>query len=450
MSLVNQMLQDLDKRGEANAALVAAVPRGVNVDALAPQRPPATRSRKVVFVVSALAAAIAAAWYWPSQQATQIDALASQRTVSRQVLEPVPVTIASSQMRVPAMASVASASKPAGSTGGAAGHTMAESATRNDGGHEQSSVGAESSRTAKVQAVREPPKAAATQARSGDANAPRQAQAAKVAAATGPAPTGVAALPTKSESSSMPVASAAAAPESASLAPSVVAPAQPAPNRTPAPAASIEPAPLPKNNAVPGGVQRQTRQPLALDGADAAYREGLARFNAGDTALAVRSFRAALAQDPGHVRATEALAAVHVEQREWSQALTVLRDALAINPRQPSLAMLAARLLAREGNRETAVQTLKAATDDTSPANAHAALAALLGELKRDREAVPYWLSALKKSPEHATWWLGLAVALETDRRPADARAAYERALALGGLRNDSAEFARTRLYALR
>jgi MSHA biogenesis protein MshN len=451
MSLVNQMLQELDKRGQANPVLAAAVPYGVNASAPEPGRPVAARSRKVVFAMSALAAAIVAAWYWPSQQAAQGDAPATQQVASGQSQQAPTIAIASvatpkapidavASRQVQAVPKVAVASPPSLAPVVAPVAPPAKSAPQ--------------PRRADAN------KAPAKQARSSKQETQRRTPATKVAAATDPVPKGLTASaataqpnlpptpPTPRPSPPAPATAIAAEPAKAG---ETDARADAAPARAATPNASPEPAARPnKNHVVASDVQRQTRQTPALDSADAAYREGLARFNSGDSAQAVRSFRAALAENPRHRRATEALAAVHVERREWDAALATLRDALAIDPKQPSLAMVAARLLARNGDREAAVQTLGAAVDETSPADAHAALAALLGELKRDREAVPHWLAALKKLPDRAVWWLGLAVALETDRRPADARAAYERAIALGGLRSDSADFARTRIYALR
>jgi MSHA biogenesis protein MshN len=197
-------------------------------------------------------------------------------------------------------------------------------------------------------------------------------------------------------------------------------------------------------------VERQSRQLPPMNRADSAYREGLARFNAGAPTDAARLFRAALAEDPGHRPAREALVALLVERQEWTQALAVLGETLASNPAQPAYALLAARIQARNGDREAALGTLRAAATPSAPGELFATLAGLLGEMKRDREATTYWSAALKRAPDRSPWWLGFAIALEADGRGADARLAYERALALGGLRADGADYARSRMAALR
>lgn len=202
--------------------------------------------------------------------------------------------------------------------------------------------------------------------------------------------------------------------------------------------------------ADPARIERSSRTTGADSGPEAAYRQGLARYNAGDFAAAAQLFRIALAEDPRFASARRALAALYVDRRDWAQAQSVLAEGLAIDPRNAQFAQLSAQISMRAGDPDTAIRTLQSAAGESSPAELNATLAGLLARARRDREAVPYWMAALKRSPMQGEWWLGLAIALEADARPGDARPAYERALALGRLAAESADFARERLANLR
>lgn len=73
------------------------------------------------------------------------------------------------------------------------------------------------------------------------------------------------------------------------------------------------------------------RQPDAQPGpdADSAYSEGRAHHLAGRYDEAVQAYRTALAADPRHVRARNALAAAYARQGDYSQAISIWRELTA-------------------------------------------------------------------------------------------------------------------------
>ncbi len=232
-----------------------------------------------------------------------------------------------------------------------------------------------------------------------------------------------------------------------------------------APASAPSPVPntgaVPQNQAdkplaanalpAPGAqIDRVSLGPLATGRADGEYRSALSRYHAGQLDEAARLLQSALREDPRHIASRQALAAMLIDRRDYGQAQKILLDGLTLEPTQASFATMAARLLVRGGNLETAAGILRAAAVDHAPAELQAALADVLSRLRRDPEALEHWNAALQRNPGHAGWWLGLAVSLEASGRGPDARTAFERALALPGLKGDAADYARERIALVR
>jgi MSHA biogenesis protein MshN len=258
------------------------------------------------------------------------------------------------------------------------------------------------------------------------------------------------------------------APAAPSSVPNATSAAQPAPVAGPAQSMPVAPAPLPAQGqvrppaaadkaetatdaaAAPPRIERRAGAAPAVDGADAHYRKGVAAYNAGRLEEALRSLRAALAEQPAHVPARQALVAILVDRAEWASAQAALAEALAADPRQAQFALLSSQIQVRMGDPAAAIRTLAAAVDDKAPADLHATLAGLLSQARRDREALAHWIAALGRAPDRGGWWLGFGVSLEADGRTGDAAQAYQRALAAGGLNAEVADFARGRVASLR
>ena len=398
MSVINLMLQDLDERREVPAAIV--LPAGAGATALRYREGP--HRAKMFVSASVLLAALATLAYWPF---TTADAA---KLASMQAAE-------STQPWVAPDAHLPGQAGPAG-----------RSAASRVGARAPSRTPASPPSPGSKDAVGEPGIAAHAGAGSSfsERRIERDAQARGADERPAPSP------------STPPLAMAAA-----SASPALAAP-------TPS-AAKSPPASAPAAND-PAKIERQTRQLAPLGRAEAAYRQGLARYNEGDLNGAVQSLRSALGEDAGYAAARQALAAILVDRREWAQAQVVLAEGLGLDPHNAQFALLSAQISMRTGEHEGALRTLQTAASEGSPAELHATLAGLLARMKRDREAVPHWMAALRRSPQQGDWWLGLAIALEADARPSEARSAFERALAIGRLGEDASDYARERVASLR
>ena len=107
----------------------------------------------------------------------------------------------------------------------------------------------------------------------------------------------------------------------------------------------------------------------------------------------------------------------------------MLREALAVNPRQPRHAMLLARLELDRGDAAAAVSTLEAVRPYVgADAEYHAFLAAALQRQDRHAEAAAHYRNALALSPGNPVWLMGLGISLRALEQYADARDAFLRA----------------------
>ena len=72
----------------------------------------------------------------------------------------------------------------------------------------------------------------------------------------------------------------------------------------------------------------------------------------------------------------------------------------------------------------------------------------LAQRLGQQEEAVTHYQAALQLAPDNAGWWVGLGISLQAAGHETEARAAYQRALALGTLTPAMQRFAEQRAGA--
>ena len=201
------------------------------------------------------------------------------------------------------------------------------------------------------------------------------------------------------------------------------APAVAAPRVKPAPRAPAAPKPPAANGRIETAPQR----------AENAYRRALGVLEDGRVTEAIATLQSALAIDPRHEPSRQTLVGLLVEAGRPDDAMRQLQAALALDPRQPSLAMLLARLQLERGGPaiETLMRTLPYAAGN---GEYHAFLAGVLQRAGRSREAAGHYQSALERAPGNGVWWMGLGIALQAEKRDAEAAAAFAKAQASGTL----------------
>lgn len=196
----------------------------------------------------------------------------------------------------------------------------------------------------------------------------------------------------------------------------------------------------------PEGVSRREQTPkLESDGA---YRRALVALQEGRLSVALADLERALDIDPRNEAARQTYVSLLLENKRTDEAIRQLRLSLGIDPRQPGLAMVLARLQLERGGPalDTLMKTLPYAGDS---ADYLAFLAGVLQREQRHGEAARYYRDALQLAPNNGVWWMGLAISLQADQHPSEAREAFQRARQSNGLTPELQAFIERRLEQL-
>ena len=164
--------------------------------------------------------------------------------------------------------------------------------------------------------------------------------------------------------------------------------------------------------------------------ADAEFRQAVAAMQQGHIAEAIAGYRAVLRLDTGHDEARQALVALLLESKQGAEAERVLQERLNAKPGHTGFAMLLARLQVEHDALEQAAATLeKSLPYADAQADYQAFFAALLQRRNRHKEAISHYQIALQLAPDNGVWLMGYGISLQAAQRTDDARVAFRRAL---------------------
>lgn len=163
------------------------------------------------------------------------------------------------------------------------------------------------------------------------------------------------------------------------------------------------------------------------------YRRALAALQEGRVSAALADLDKAVDIDPRNDAARQTYVSLLLENRRTEDAIRQLRLALGVEPRQPGLAMVLARLQLEKGGPalETLQKTLPYAGNN---AEYLGFLAGVLQREQRHAEAAEQYRNALALAPDNAVWWMGLGISLQAEQHLPEAREAYRRAIGGAGL----------------
>ncbi len=207
--------------------------------------------------------------------------------------------------------------------------------------------------------------------------------------------------------------------------------------------------PSPKAHG-PASIDKQMHVSTPAERAENEFRKATVLLNQGRVAEAIDGYKLTLQQDGGHAAARQALVGLLLENRRIDEAQQLLQEGLRFNPERSAYAMLLARIQVERGDLQGAHDLLsKHAGGATNNADYHAFDAALLHRLGRHKEAVTGYQAALRLAPGTSVWWMGMGISLQADNRGTEALDAFRRAKAAGGLSPDLLAFIDQRMKQL-
>jgi len=160
------------------------------------------------------------------------------------------------------------------------------------------------------------------------------------------------------------------------------------------------------------------------------YTEAVRALHAGETGTSVQQLEQVLALKPGHHPARLLLASLHIIQQRKQQAEIVLAEGLTLDPGHAPFAKLHAQLLIEQAREQEAIQSLQSALPGAGQdAEYHALLAGLYRHGGDPVKAAGHYRTALQIAPGHGEWWMGLGLSLEQAGHGTEAHAAYGQAL---------------------
>ncbi len=152
-----------------------------------------------------------------------------------------------------------------------------------------------------------------------------------------------------------------------------------------------------------GRIEKKMRMSTPRQRAENEYRRALGLVNQGRMQEGIAVLRSALSEDTGHAGARLALFGLLVEQQRYEEAQTLLEVTLARDPAQPQMASRLARLKLERGDARGAEETLgRAAAAATDNAEYRALHAAVLQRLTLHKRAVAEYQAALRSPPRPA------------------------------------------------
>ena len=197
-------------------------------------------------------------------------------------------------------------------------------------------------------------------------------------------------------------------------------------------------------------VEKRDRVRTPEERAEMEFRRGAALLNQGRAGEAEESFAGAIAGHPAHEAARQALVALHLEQRRIDEARRLLQEGLAVNPANTRFAGVLARIFVERKDYGAALDVIgstRAAGE--GDATLQALRGTVLERMGRHGEASEAFRISLRIAPQSTSSWVGLGIALDAQGKRAEAAEAFRRAVALGPADSPLAQFASERLKAL-
>jgi MSHA biogenesis protein MshN len=443
VSLINQMLQDLESRKNPQAEAAPRKPVYEDLKPLSRTRSARAPSGRSLMLLAAIAVAGAGAYAWMQWGDKLVAGLSSKQATGK----PAPVASRKPASPKPAVAAPAPVPAPVAAP-------VAAVAQKQDEEPKPATITATQAPVTLAQVKAEAPAAKPAAARSGDTAAggywtvSRGETLYSISAKTGidlwdlskwnRLGTDHVIHPGRRLRLTPPVAGEKTVVSSAGA--PTARKAEPKP--TPVPVASVKEASSP--NAV---MDRRMKPFTSEERAVAEYRRAVDLLQKGRAAEAEKNLKSALDISETYTPARELLAGVMLQQGHWRDAQQVLEQGIEKAPAHYPFAQLLARIYVERGADEKALAVMEQSRGAAAGKPDYLAfMAALYQRVGKHPEAVKTYQEAVALAPEEGRSWLGLGISLEAAQDRDAAKAAYQRAIGSGALDDKLLQYARQRL----
>jgi Tfp pilus assembly protein PilF len=184
--------------------------------------------------------------------------------------------------------------------------------------------------------------------------------------------------------------------------------------------------------------------------AEKLFQQGYRDYKNGDISNSLKKLNMVLDQDAAHVNARSTLATILSRQGHIKLAYSILNEGLIQYPDQADWLKVYARLLLNDGKVLEAKEML-AQNSPALPTNVeyYALKAAILQKLNEHNGAAKIYRDLLQFNPMKSVWWMGLGISLESLKRYEDALYAYQKASTNTSLAHESRNFVNRRITQL-
>jgi len=176
--------------------------------------------------------------------------------------------------------------------------------------------------------------------------------------------------------------------------------------------------------------------------AEGEYRQATVYQQQGRVNEAIQVLDNALKSDPMHNAARQLKISLLLEAKRHDDAIRELKLGLVNEPGQLNFSMILARLLVERAKLNEAIEVLQKNQGLAQDrADYLAFLAALQQKTGHHKDAIQLYRQALKKHSQNGVWWMGLGISLQADGASQDAIEAYKQAKLQSGLSSELQAF---------
>ncbi|GHF82787.1 tetratricopeptide repeat protein [Thalassotalea marina] len=171
-------------------------------------------------------------------------------------------------------------------------------------------------------------------------------------------------------------------------------------------------------------------------------------INEGNTSRAEALLEEVLLVDASHNIARKQLAALWFGRQDYSAAHNLLTQGIALMPEYAEFRLMKARIYLKENNVSQAVNSLLPLSH-TESVDYQSVLAAAAQQNKQHDIAADAFKKLTTLEPTKGKWWLGYGASLDSQGEFQQAKQSYRQALATSSLSDNAQQFIRQRLTAL-